>query len=459
MRRTTILLGTVVAAIGLVGLAAALWGYSARFLAQTWRDRLEVAPESQVDDILDRLAGLGDAATPALADALASSRECVAEGAARVLRRQPGCWHVLAAPEAARRHRILAKALAGTWPRYGPAARRAASEIVASLLSRSPPQGSLGDAEFLAACADVLRSGASVGVGPIPDPASSSSARRPASSSTVPQSGGDSIHPLLRSNPVSAGPDGATTSGLSSLPEGALPLEPAPMPQGISGPLEGSGPAALKASDGAAQLSAAGGKLTKNSLHELGRGESPSETQDNASAGEKLGTANEPRRLSSVRRVGFVDHGPQEGGADPDLKSAAELRQLAHWLHDADSLQVEAACKELKRCGFSDVEIELARQLTHPDAGVRRALARALPAAVGVDAAPWLLELSRDTNADVRLEAITLLATTGDPALLEQLRRLVLADPDERIQRLSDRLTNPAKLSEKKTETAGRIRK
>jgi HEAT repeat protein len=50
------------------------------------------------------------------------------------------------------------------------------------------------------------------------------------------------------------------------------------------------------------------------------------------------------------------------------------------------------------------------------------------------------MELGRDPDADVRLEAITLLATTGDPAVLEALRKLVAADPDERIQRLSGRL-------------------
>jgi HEAT repeat protein len=141
------------------------------------------------------------------------------------------------------------------------------------------------------------------------------------------------------------------------------------------------------------------------------------------------------------------------------LKSAAELRQLASRLHDQDPQQAETARKELKRCGLSDVELELARQLVHPDTGVRKSLARALPDTAGIDAAPWLLELSRDADADVRLEAITLLATTGDPALLEQLRSLVQADADERIRRLSDRLFRPATLADKKGATRGAVLK
>ena len=144
---------------------------------------------------------------------------------------------------------------------------------------------------------------------------------------------------------------------------------------------------------------------------------------------------------------------------DSAVERAGDMRQLARQLHDQDPQQVEAARKELKGCGLSDVELELARQLTDADAGVRRAMARALPATAGVDAAAWLLELARDPDADVRLEAITILITTGDPAILEPLRRLVQADPDERIQSLSDRLDGRQRLATRKSESQARTRK
>jgi HEAT repeat protein len=159
--------------------------------------------------------------------------------------------------------------------------------------------------------------------------------------------------------------------------------------------------------------------------------------------------SNEPRRLSPLRQAGFEDRSSREGDADTDPKDAVDLRQVARRLNDEKPQQAEAARKELQSRGFSAVEVDVARQLLHPDAAVRRKLARSLPETVGVDAAPWLLELSRDPDADVRLEAMTLLVTTGDPVLLDALRKLVAADPDERIQRLSVRLSRASLLPEK----------
>jgi L-alanine-DL-glutamate epimerase-like enolase superfamily enzyme len=144
--------------------------------------------------------------------------------------------------------------------------------------------------------------------------------------------------------------------------------------------------------------------------------------------------------LSPVRQAGFDDHSPLDAQAATTPKGIADLRELGRRLSDESSEHAEAASRELRRYGFSAIEVDLARQLFHSDAAVRKKLARALPETVGVDAAPWLMELGRDPDADVRLEAITLLATTGDPAVLEALRKLVAADPDERIQRLSGRL-------------------
>ena len=45
----------------------------------------------------------------------------------------------------------------------------------------------------------------------------------------------------------------------------------------------------------------------------------------------------------------------------------------------------------------------------------------------------WLIQLSRDSDPGVRLTAITLMATSGDPLLLEQVARIAGEDPDQRI--------------------------
>jgi len=455
MRQVTILLATAAVAIGMVALGRALWNRSAQFLANSWRERLERVPEDQVDDLLDRLAELDEAGLPALADALASGRACVAQGAARVLRSQPKRWQRLEAHEATRRRRILAKALADGWPHYGPAARDVATETVAILLSRAPPEGGLGDAEFLAACEEVLRPGTSPGGVGLQESTNARAGRWPAPNSAVASRGQDENHPPRDLSTE----HGETLAQAASPAPGTFPLEPAPMPQGTGGPLKATKPSAREPLDKGATPRASDEAGASGALRGAGPAESASEMPDDGSVSAKGGTANGPRRLSTVRAVGF--EGRRRSADEPGntLRSASELRQVARRLHDQDPRQVEAASKELKRCGFSDAELELARQLTHPDAGVRKSLARALPGTAGIDAAPWLLELSRDPDADVRLEAITLLATTGDPALLEQLRRLVQADTDERVQRLSDRLARPTAVAEKKAATSGGVRK
>ncbi len=68
------------------------------------------------------------------------------------------------------------------------------------------------------------------------------------------------------------------------------------------------------------------------------------------------------------------------------------------------------------------------------DPAVRKELARQLPELRSIDAAPWLIQLSRDSDPGVRLTAITLMATSGDPLLLEQVARIAGEDPDQRIR-------------------------
>jgi hypothetical protein len=106
----------------------------------------------------------------------------------------------------------------------------------------------------------------------------------------------------------------------------------------------------------------------------------------------------------------------------------------------ADAASVAQAEAELARRGFGAVHFDLARRLFDARPDVRRGLARALPGLASVDPAPWLLWLCRDADAEVRLSAVTLLATATDPQLLAEVERLARTDPDPRIQRCAERL-------------------
>ena len=53
---------------------------------------------------------------------------------------------------------------------------------------------------------------------------------------------------------------------------------------------------------------------------------------------------------------------------------------------------------------------------------------------------PWLLRLTQDSDAEVRLAALTLLATTGDPTMLNRVQQIARQDRDPVVQRKIERL-------------------
>jgi HEAT repeat protein len=91
------------------------------------------------------------------------------------------------------------------------------------------------------------------------------------------------------------------------------------------------------------------------------------------------------------------------------------------------------------------VELELARQLFDPDPQIRKHLAELLPSLQSIDAAPWLLALCRDEDAEVRLIAVSLIATSGDPALKAEAERIARRDADPRLKNQAQRMTKPGK--------------
>ena len=81
--------------------------------------------------------------------------------------------------------------------------------------------------------------------------------------------------------------------------------------------------------------------------------------------------------------------------------------------------------------------------MVDPSAARRRELAETLPGLRSIDARRWLKLLAFDEDADVRLTAMTLLATTGDPALVRFVRERAERDADGRIRdQLGRQLTN-----------------
>ncbi len=159
--------------------------------------------------------------------------------------------------------------------------------------------------------------------------------------------------------------------------------------------------------------------------------------------------ANQPRRLPSA---GGDANGPVVAGAQPirsDVSSAqraatADWKQMAprdvmRRLHFSDPQVVAAARVELEHRGIKGPLVDLASRATDPDPKVRRELAESLPRMSGIDARPWLLELSYDEDSQVRAAAVTLLATSGDLKSLRRLEQISRDDPDDYIREQAEK--------------------
>jgi hypothetical protein len=133
-----------------------------------------------------------------------------------------------------------------------------------------------------------------------------------------------------------------------------------------------------------------------------------------------------------------------ESGDDLDRArrrwTSMETVDVMRGMQADESGTVAEARAELVRRGFSEVHLELARRLFDPDPEVRKQLVRTLPQLHSIDAMPWLLRLTQDGDAEVRLAALTLLATTGDPTMLSRVEEIARQDHDPAVQRTMERL-------------------
>ncbi len=114
--------------------------------------------------------------------------------------------------------------------------------------------------------------------------------------------------------------------------------------------------------------------------------------------------------------------------------------EIMRLLHDPDDAVATRAASELRRRGFSQNQLGLARRLTTLDQKDRLDFANALPSMTGVDVRPWLLWLSLDESAPVRAAAISLMATSTDPQLLRRIRELANTERNPEILRTIHRV-------------------
>ncbi len=115
----------------------------------------------------------------------------------------------------------------------------------------------------------------------------------------------------------------------------------------------------------------------------------------------------------------------------PQSLTSFELLRLAQTGDDATS---QHAWNEIRARDIPPKFLELGLHVTDPDPAVRRRWVGRLTSLPGIDARPWLLALSDDEDAEVRMTAIVLMATTGDPRLLRRIEQIARDDREPQIQ-------------------------
>jgi hypothetical protein len=413
MKRVKGLLITAAFTLGLLAAALWAWNHHGWWLARHWANQLQQAPEDRLDGLLECIVRLGEPGIPALIEALASARSELAERASDALDDEIERWKTLPAAAAAPRLTALSRGLASRVEQFGPQTQQRAAAIAQRILVW-PTDTTPGGTEVVRSCETVLRS-----VSARAETAAGSGAATHGTPGGSNKDGLRICDTVLRmDSPMLSGastPPAPTSAETAAVP-GASRTGYQPVPAGEPRPLGAS----------------SSGRPPRHLL------------EGNVPLGEEEGGEGPSPRGPSVAN-GPAQLSPMGGPAASNPAVKDDTFAIIRRLQAEDRREVAEAEAELKRRGFGDRELGLARRWFDPDPQARRRLARLLPEMPGLDAVPWLLELSRDADAEVRLTALTLLATTGDPDLVEKVQELARGDPDPRFQRLAERLAPPLK--------------
>ena len=384
-------------------------------VARRLGDELHTAPDSQIEWRVRQLARMGESGIPVLVAALGSESSGVADAARETIWDEIGQWERLPAREALPRVVALAQALGDAADQFDPGSRADAACLATRLLQWPLGQPSTASRRMVAACESVLRLAAADGPASVPRVApweGRAAMDHPAVAAIVPTIPGK----------VAALPERATQpAGLRSpanplrapeVPEVLLPGHESPVP-----------PAKAESAGRGSPLDRDGKSAEMNESAPM--------------------AANRPIRLAAAGRAGRPESSPAGEARSAGGRPATVTLELIRQLQAADPSQREHARSALAARGLKPAELEVAERLFDSDPAVRRRLARSLPSIPGIDAAPWLVQMARDQDAEVRRTAAALLVTTGDPALVEELRRMARDDPEAGIREQLERLDEP----------------
>lgn len=125
--------------------------------------------------------------------------------------------------------------------------------------------------------------------------------------------------------------------------------------------------------------------------------------------------------------------------ADEAFAKADSRELLRRWL-ETEKADIQPIERELIKRGFGRLTTQLVRRFLSDKPEERMRSMNDVLSRPGRGAGAWLLLLARDPDAEVRLFAVTLMATSSDSVLVEKAWQLAIRDRDPRIADLADRL-------------------
>ncbi len=147
-----------------------------------------------------------------------------------------------------------------------------------------------------------------------------------------------------------------------------------------------------------------------------------------------------PKPAGSVRGVVVDVPGPQDMADRADTLRQLTSEELLLRLGMSNFYEAGIVRVVLGERGYADAELALRQRFTSSLAAERKRLVEEvsrLPAVASRRMLRWLLG---DESGDVRLQALTALATTRSPDLTQLARDLALRDDDPRVAKLASRL-------------------
>ena len=415
-RGTRALLLTLAFTAGLVGLASGLRGHYDRFLAEHYRRQLDTVPDDRAETLIKQVAQLEEAGIPVLVEALGSERKSVAVIGKRAILEEIDRWETLCARDFSPRLAILAEALADQTSGFGPAAQADAADLAARILFWPLDDTSVDRRKVIASCETVLRA-TSLNHGQLAESPPSDRFENAAPDDLYAQ----------EKFPAEDRP--------RDLTGGALPGEMSPATEPSTAQTDEARVADVRSVESRDPESPS----LKQPLRVLTEpdGAKPIPAFPNPAH------ADDPPLL---RPTTFLSRPPEptSDSINSDRQSSElagiDTITLMRRLQTGSVPMVAGVRRELEQRGFNSLHLQLAQRLFDPNPEVRKELARLLPGLSSVDAPSWLLWLSRDEDPSVRRVAIGLMATTGDPALLDEIERIARRDPDPDIQRQAERI-------------------